>query len=72
VRKALGRCIHEVEPEKCKVCSGEVRSLIAGESATVAELRARHAAGERFSEFSVEEKRALFQANLAKWKEQEA
>ncbi len=79
VRKALGRCIHEVEPEKCKLCSGEVRSLIpvssdleAGVSATVAELRARHAAGARFSAFTVEEKRALFKANLAKWKEQEA
>jgi hypothetical protein len=23
-----GRCHHELEPEKCKVCSGEVRRLI--------------------------------------------
>jgi hypothetical protein len=78
VRKALGRCSHEVEPKACKLCNGVVRSLIpvspdleAGESATVAELRARHAAGVQFSEFTVEEKRALFQANVAKGREQQ-
>jgi hypothetical protein len=28
VRKAISLCIHELEPEKCKVCNGEVRRLI--------------------------------------------
>jgi hypothetical protein len=28
VRKALGLCIHELKPEECKVCNGEVRRLI--------------------------------------------
>ena len=28
VRKALGLCIHELEPEECKVCNGYVRRLI--------------------------------------------
>jgi hypothetical protein len=31
VRKALGLCIHELEPDVCKVCSGYVRRLIEGE-----------------------------------------
>jgi len=32
VRKALGLCIHELEPEVCKVCSGYARRLIEDES----------------------------------------
>lgn len=28
VRKALGFCIHELKPEECKVCNGEVLRLI--------------------------------------------
>jgi hypothetical protein len=31
VRKALGFCIHELEPEVCKVCSGHARRFIEGE-----------------------------------------
>ena len=32
VRKALSLCIHELEPEVCKVCNGYVRRLIEGEA----------------------------------------
>jgi len=28
VRRALGLCIHELGPDECKVCNGEVRRLI--------------------------------------------
>jgi hypothetical protein len=31
VRKALGLCIHELEPDVCKVCNGYVRHLIESE-----------------------------------------
>jgi hypothetical protein len=31
VRKALGLCIHELEPNVCKVCNGYVRRLIESE-----------------------------------------
>jgi hypothetical protein len=31
VRKALGLCIHELEPDVCKVCNGYVRQLIESE-----------------------------------------
>ncbi len=30
VRKALSLCIHELEPEECKVCNGYAKKLIVG------------------------------------------